>query len=85
MPKMPTLTRKAVGDPWLVATARRLSRENPRSLRHVGTTETADMVIYEDRETGERRQLPNKFVLSLGKLAAFELADPDSLMEKTDG
>ena len=46
---------------------------------------TADMVVYEDRATGERRQIPNKFVLSLGKLVAFELADPDSLMENNNG
>ncbi len=85
MPNPPTLQRQTVGDPHMMMFACRGAREILRSLRHVGDVETADMVIYEDRETGERRQIPNKFVLSLGKLVAFELADPDSLMENTNG
>lgn len=85
MPNLPTLTRKIAGDPHLMAIARRCAQTQPRSLRHVGDVETADMVVYEDRATGERRQIPNKFVLSLGKLVAFELADPDSLMENNNG
>ena len=85
MPNLPTLTRKIAGDPTLMMAARRCVQTQPRSLRHVGDVETTDMVIYEDRATGERRQIPNKFILSLGKLVAFELADPDSLMENTNG
>ena len=35
-----------------------------------------DMVIYEDRATGERRNVPNKARIALGVAVAYELATP---------
>jgi len=80
---LPTLTRESAGDLMLTIAARQRAQTTPRSLRHVCDDE--DMVIMEDRETGERRRLPNKFVIALGNLVAFELADPESLMEESHG
>ena len=47
------------------------------SLRRVKDDTIRDAVVYEDRETGERRTLPNKFIKAVGASATFELVDPD--------
>lgn len=70
----------AVRDPDLVARAQERVQTTPRLLRQVGVVEYRDMVIYEDRETGERRSLPQKHVLNLGPAVVFELADTESLL-----
>mgnify|MGYP003666193300 FL=1 len=43
-----------------------------------------DMTVYEDRETGDRRKLPNKSVVMYGVAVAFELADPISLLQDVE-
>ncbi len=70
----------AVRDPDLVARAKERTQTSPRSLRMIGVVEYRDMVIYEDRATGERRSLPQKHVLNLGPAVVFELADTESLL-----
>ena len=46
--------------------ARLAVMQNPRQLRVVGPYGTQDMIVVEDRETGERRIIPNKRVLVAG-------------------
>ena len=43
-----------------------------------------DGFVYEDRSSGERRTLPNKFVRAIGERATFELVDPDLEMSDTN-
>ena len=69
-------------DAGLVERARERVDSHPRSLRRLGTVEYRDMVIFEDRATGERRKVPNKFINAVGDSVAFELADPHTLLEE---
>tara|TARA_R110000824_G_scaffold152962_7_gene324353 strand:+ start:1409 stop:1618 length:210 start_codon:yes stop_codon:yes gene_type:complete len=46
-----------------------------RALRRIHELAYYDMTVYEDRETGERRRIPNKTRLALGLPTAFELAE----------
>lgn len=71
----------ALRDADLVARAKDQADSHPRSLRRVGAVPNRDMMVFEDRATGERRQVPNKFILALGNSAAFELVDTQSLLE----
>jgi len=68
--------------------ARLAVAHNPRQLRVVGPYGTQDMIVVEDRETGERRIVPNKRLLVAGNNigVAFEMTPPgagfgDDLLE----
>jgi hypothetical protein len=52
--------------------------KNERDIRRVGEMPSYDMVILEDRATGERRRVPMKFLLMSGTHfgVAFEMVDP---------
>ncbi len=54
--------------------ARRRARTWPRSLRQVRELVPYDMLLVEDRATGDRRKVPNKIRLMHGLEVAFELA-----------
>jgi hypothetical protein len=69
-------------DSDLVERATDLADRHPRTLRRVGTLPNRDMVVFEDRATGERRKVPNKFILALGDSVAFELSDTQSLLDE---
>ena len=64
-------------DPTLAFEAMENAQNNPRSLRRVKDVPRRDAVMFEDRETGERRTVPNKVLLVLGEAAGFEMADID--------
>jgi len=64
-------------DVELVEYAQRQAGSSQRSLRRVKDDTIRDAVVYEDRETGERRTLPNKFINAVGASATFELVDPN--------
>ena len=68
-------------DTDLVERAKDQADRHPRTLRRVGAMSDRDMVVFEDRATGERRKVPNKFILALGDSVAFELSDTQSLLE----
>jgi hypothetical protein len=69
-------------DTDLVERAKSQADNHPRSLRRVGSLPDRDMVVFEDRATGERRKVPNKFILALGDSTAFELSDTQSLLDE---
>ena len=69
--------RNLLSDIELVEYAHKLASKNDRSLRKVKEDLRRDGFIYEDRESGERRSLPNKFIRAVGERAAFELIDPE--------
>jgi hypothetical protein len=58
--------------------ARIAAQQAPRSLRVVGPLGTQDIIVVEDRETGERRAIPNKRLLVAGNNVgvAFEMSTP---------
>ena len=66
-----------MSDSELVEFAQNTANQNERKLRHIKEDARRDASVYEDRSTGERRTLPNKFVRAIGKQAAFELVDPE--------
>jgi len=66
----------AFSDPSLVREAQTRSQNHPRSLRMVGESGRTDTIVYEDRATGERRNVPRKTLLALGPGPAYELAPP---------
>jgi hypothetical protein len=72
----PSLRHKLT-DIELVEYAQRVAASNPKSLRRITDDDYRDAVIYEDRSTGERRSLPNKFIRSIGVAATFELINPE--------
>ena len=69
--------RGRLTDIELVEHAQRQAGASQRSLRRVKDDTIRDAVVYEDRKTGERRTLPNKFINAVGAPATFELGDPD--------
>ena len=69
--------KNVLSDVELVEFAQRKAKENDRVLRKVKEDIRRDGLIYEDRESGERRSLPNKFIRAVGERAAFELIDPE--------
>jgi|TARA_R110002020_G_scaffold4088_5_gene17993 hypothetical protein len=69
--------KNVLSDVELVEFAQRKAKENDRVLRKVKEDIRRDGLIYEDRESGERRSLPNKFIRAVGEQAAFELIDPE--------
>jgi hypothetical protein len=76
--------RNLLSDPILVEQAQRKADENKRSLRAMVPDSVRDGVIYQDRETGEKRSLPNKFLRAIGAPATFELVDIELEMAPTD-
>ncbi len=69
--------RNLLSDGQLVQYAKRLATKNDRILRKIKEDAVRDSLVYEDRESGERRTLPNKFILAIGHKATFELVDPE--------
>ena len=58
-----------------VETARRRAEGRGRQIRIVGAFGTQDMSVLEDRMTGERRRVPNKWLLlARSPAVAFEMA-----------
>lgn len=62
-----------------VKRAQLLAKKRAGSIRVVGQLPTHDVTVLENRNTGERRKVPNKFMLFAGNnpAVAFELAPPD--------
>lgn len=58
-----------------VEDATRAARKKARDIRLVGEMPSYDMVVLEDRATGERRRVPNKYMLLAHnkKEIAFEM------------
>jgi len=71
-------------DAALLAEANHRATAHYRTLRRVVDLTPYDMTVYEDRETGDRRKLPNKSVVMYGVAVAFELADPISLLQDVE-
>ena len=76
--------RNLLSDPILLEQAQRKADDNKRSLRAMVPDSVRDGVIYQDRETGEKRSLPNKFLRAIGAPATFELVDIELEMAQTD-
>lgn len=59
-----------------VKRAQLLARKRSASIRVVGQIPSYDVTVLENRNTGERRKVPNKFMLFAGNdpSVAFELA-----------
>jgi|TARA_R110000796_G_scaffold251997_1_gene384749 hypothetical protein len=76
--------RNLLSDIELVEYAQKQASMNERSLRKVKEDLRRDGLVYEDRNSGERRTLPNKFVRAIGEHATFELIDPDLEMSDTN-
>ena len=76
--------RNLLSDPILLEQAQRKADDNKRSLRAMVPDSVRDGVIYQDRETGEKRSLPNKFIRAIGAPATFELVDIELEMAQTD-
>jgi hypothetical protein len=62
-----------------VEQAKRMARKRAASIRVVGTLPSYDITVLENRNTGERRRVPNKFMLFANNnlAVAFELAPAD--------
>jgi len=57
-----------------IAKAQRRAEARSRQIRVVGAFGTQDMSVLEDRMTGERRRVPNKWILlAKSPAVAFEL------------
>ena len=79
---MPDPSRKSLmSDLELVEYAEFRADKKRRSLRTVKDDTIRDSKVIEDRRTGERVTVPNKFIRSRGLSAAFELVHPE-LFEK---
>ena len=68
--------KTAFSDPDRIAKASDIADRTRRQLRRVYDMPYTDMVIYEDRATGERRSVPNKARIALGVAVSYELATP---------
>jgi hypothetical protein len=69
--------KKLLSDVELVELAEQTARKNSRTLRYVKDDTRRDATVFEDRQTGERRSLPNKFIRAIGEGPTFELVDPE--------
>ena len=76
--------RNMLSDSDLVAQAQRKAEANKRSLRAMRPDSRRDGVIYQDRETGEKKMLPNKFIKAVGAPTTFELIDIQVEMSETN-
>ena len=68
----------AFSDPDRIAEASKTADHTRRQLRRVYDMPYTDMVMYEDRATGERRVVPNKARIALGGAVAYELSETPS-------
>ena len=68
--------KNKLSDVELVEYAQTLAEQKERTLRKVKEDTVRDSVVYEDRESGEQRSLPKKFIRALGTSTTFELVDP---------
>jgi hypothetical protein len=81
---MPDPSQKSLlSDVELVEYANLISARKNRSLREVKDDTLRDAKVIEDRASGERITVPNKFIRSLGVSPAFELMRPDLFQEYT--
>lgn len=66
--------------------ARIAVQQSPRQLRVIGPLGTQDIIVVEDRETGERRAIPNKRLLVAGNNVgvAFEMSSPSPGFESDE-
>lgn len=62
--------------------ARKLALEKDRSLRNMREVGGTDVCVVEDRETGERRMVPNKWRIMYGLNVAFEMSKPNPAFEE---
>lgn len=69
--------KNLLSDIEAVEYAQHKANQNGRNFRHVKNDTIRDSVVYEDRVSGDRRSLPNKFIRAIGLAATFELVDPD--------
>tara|TARA_R110000824_G_scaffold76290_1_gene193342 strand:- start:1434 stop:1688 length:255 start_codon:yes stop_codon:yes gene_type:complete len=69
--------RNKLSDLTLVTSAQTLAGQKERTLRKVKEDTVRDSIVYEDRESGEQRSLPKKFIRALGASTTFELVDPN--------
>lgn len=69
--------RSRLSDLELVELAEFKAEKKNRSLKTVKDDTIRDSKVIEDRRTGERLTVPNKFIRSIGINAAFELMSPD--------
>jgi hypothetical protein len=69
-----------------VEEARRAARKNSRDIRLVGEMPSYDVVVLENRLTGERRRVPNKVRLFANNdlAVAFEMVNPGPGFEEED-
>tara|TARA_R100000234_G_scaffold33983_1_gene20054 strand:+ start:21641 stop:21895 length:255 start_codon:yes stop_codon:yes gene_type:complete len=75
--------RSRLSDLELVELAEFKADKKSRSLRTVKDDTIRDSKVIEDRRTGERFTVPNKFIRSIGINAAFELMNPDIFESKS--
>tara|TARA_R100001443_G_scaffold30696_2_gene44517 strand:+ start:2829 stop:3083 length:255 start_codon:yes stop_codon:yes gene_type:complete len=75
--------RSLLSDVELVEYANLISGQKNRSLREVKDDTLRDAKVIEDRASGERITVPNKFIRSIGVNPAFELMRPDLFQEYT--
>ena len=81
---MPDPSQKSLlSDVELVEYANLMSARKNRSLREVKDDTMRDAKVIEDRASGERLTVPNKFIRSIGISPAFELMRPDLFQEYT--
>ena len=81
---MPDPSQKSLlSDVELVEYANLISARKNRSLREVKDDTLRDAKVIEDRASGERITVPNKFIRSIGVNPAFELMRPDLFQEYT--
>tara|TARA_A100001391_G_scaffold204198_1_gene198989 strand:- start:288 stop:542 length:255 start_codon:yes stop_codon:yes gene_type:complete len=81
---MPDPSQKSLlSDVELVEYANLMSARKNRSLREVKDDTIRDAKVIEDRASGERVTVPNKFIRSIGVNPAFELMRPDLFQEYT--
>jgi hypothetical protein len=81
---MPDPSQKSLlSDVELVEYANLMSARKNRSLREVKDDTMRDAKVIEDRASGERLTVPNKFIRSIGVSPAFELMRPDLFQEYT--
>lgn len=66
--------------------ARLAAQQSPRQLRVIGPLGAQDIIVVEDRETGERRAIPNKRLLVAGNNlgVAFEMSNPSPGFESDE-
>jgi hypothetical protein len=61
-----------------VKSAQLAARKHSRSIRNVGEMAGYDLIVLENRATGERRKVPKKYLLMAGNdyAVAYEMVPP---------